>query len=527
MNTGLTNLISLVVLAIMAFFASTAIAAAPKEHIHIIRGGEQPSIRASEQQYTGLVRIDQSFATESPATIRGETITFEPGSRSAWHTTPMGQTVLVTSGKALVQEEGGPIATAHPGDVVWFPPKGKYWFGATQDTAMTAMVITEAVDGQSVRWLEQVSEAQYTVRPSDKQSKHITIARAGSQPSGKANPKNFTGSARTDSLFSPKEGSRAYGAIVTFEPCARTDWHSHPMGQTLIVLSGRGYVQEQGGPLHEIRQGDIAWTSADVLHWHGAASDTAMAHLALSERVEGKAVTWGAKVTDKEYGTINSKEMPLPLQKIAFIAAFTASGDMNRLTTVLVEGLEAGLTVNQIKETLIHSYAYAGFPRALNGINAFMAVMDEREKRGIKDVYGPEASPIATDKSKYQYGTDVLATLRDPKYVPGKGTASSSKPRYEAFTPPIEVFLKEHLFADLFSSDVLDYLSREIATVGVLSNLPGTNAQFRSHIGLAMTQGASEEQMRHLFTVMGTYLGKERGDNGLMVLQEVVDAQKK
>jgi len=89
------------------------------------------------------------------------------------------------------------------------------------------------------------------------------------------------------------------------------------------------------------------------------------------------------------------------------------------------------------------------------------------------------------------------------------------------------VFLKEHLFADIFIRDVLDYRSREIATVGVLFNLPGANAQFRSHTGLAMTQGFSENQMKDLFTVMGSYLGRERGDNALMVLQQAVDAQKK
>jgi alkylhydroperoxidase/carboxymuconolactone decarboxylase family protein YurZ len=272
--------------------------------------------------------------------------------------------------------------------------------------------------------------------------------------------------------------------------------------------------------LHELRQGDIAWTPADVVHWHGAAPDTAMTHLALSERVEGKAVTWGAKVTDEEYGAVNPNELPLKLQKTALIAAFTANGDIDRLKPVLVEGLEAGLTVNQIKEVLIHTYAYAGFPRALNGINAFIAVMDEREKQGIEDVHGPEASPVLTDKTRYQYGYDVLASLGSP-------VVGSQIPRYQSFAPAIEVFLKEHLFADVFMRDVLDYRSREIATVGVLSNLPGANAQFRSHINLAMNQGVTEEQMKHLFTVMGSYMGKERGDNALGVLKEVMNSKKK
>lgn len=520
MHHSLTGLVFAGLLTALPVYVDNGIAAASAENIRVQRGGEQPSARGSEQHYTGSVRIDQSFRSKSPATIVGESITFEPGARSAWQANPMGQTVIVTSGRALVQEEGQPVEAARPGDVVWFPAHSKHWYGAAPDTAMTCLTIAETVDGRDVHWQEQVTDAQYHATTSGATAGHVAISRAGSQPSGKADPAHFIGIARTDPLFSPKHGSRAYGAIVTFEPWARTDWHSHPMGQTLIVTTGRGYVQKQGGPLQEIRQGDIVLIPADVPHWHGAAPDTAMAHIALSERVEGKAVVWGAKVTDQEYGAVNSEEMPLRLQKIALIAAFTASGDIDRLNTALVEGLEAGLTVNEIKEVLIHTHAYAGFPRALNGINAFIAVMDAREKAGLKDVPGPEASPVATDKTRYQYGSDVLEALRH-------ATTPPVKPRYESFTPTIEQFLKEHLFADLFMRDVLDYRSREIVTVGVLCNLPGTNAQFRSHTGLAMNQGLTEQQMRHLFAILGSYLGKERGDNALGVLQEVVDSRNK
>lgn len=501
-------------------FASSAFAMESESQMTITRRGSQVSKPVSKQGYTGPVRMEQSFKTTQPARLAGEQLTFEPGARSAWHTTPMGQAILVISGKMTLQEENGPLEEAFPGDVVTFPPKVKHWFSAAPDTAASVWVIAETENGSNASWQEKVSDAQYAADTSNKKSAHLTITRAGSLPSAKANPENFSGNARTDSLFNPKDGSQAYGAFVTFEPCARTNWHSHPMGQTLIVTSGRGYIQRLGGPRHELRQGDMAWTPADVVHWHGAAPDTAMTHLALSERVEGKAVAWGAKLTDEEYGAVNPNELPLKLQKIALIAAFTANGDIDRLKPVLVEGLEAGLSVNEIKEVLIHTYAYAGFPRALNGINAFMAIMDEREKQGIQDVHGPEANPVLTDKTRYQYGYDVLASLSGP-------AAGSPKPRYQSFAPTIEVFLKEHLFADIFMRDVLDYRSREIATVGVLSNLPGANAQFRSHTGLAMNQGITGEQMKHLFTVMGSYLGKERGDNALGVLKEVVSSRKK
>lgn len=520
-------------LLLLAVCAGLALAAESDGKITVWRRGAQPSAQAADQNYTGSVRIDQTWKTEAPARLAGETLTFEPGARSAWHDTPGGQSIIVTSGRGLFQEENGPIEVAYPGDTVTFPPKVKHWFGAAPDSGMSAMVVAEAVNGKTFNWREKVADAQYTAAASGKQSRHLAINREGSLASGKANPANFTGNARVDTLFSATKDSPAYGAYVTFEPCARTDWHSHPMGQTLIVTAGRGYVQRQGGPLHEIRQGDIAWTPADIVHWHGAAPGTAMTHLALSERAEGKSVTWGAKVPEsaygKDYGAVNPDEMPARYQKIALITAFTANGDMDRLKGVLVEGLETGLTVNEIKEVLIHSYAYTGFPRALNGINAFIAVMDEREKQGITDAMGPEASDVKTDKSMYEYGHDTLAKLRDPSFQPGPAGSlkiPAQRPRYETFAPTIEVFLKEHLFADIFIRDVLDYKSREIATVGALFNLPGANAQFRSHTGLAMTQGFTEQQMKHLFTVMGTYLGKERGDNALMVLQQAVDARK-
>ncbi|MDR2055383.1 MAG: cupin domain-containing protein [Desulfovibrio sp.] len=506
-------------LILLTLMTGNAFAVQSDSQTVIIRRGSIPSAQGSNQYYTGSVRIDQPFAAKQPARMAGEQVTFEPGARSAWHDNPMGQKIIILSGKAMFQEENGPVETALAGDVIWFPPRVNHWYGAAPDTAMTSMTLAEAVNGKNVNWRKAVTDEQYTAA-ANKKSQHLVITKSGSLPSGKGSPDYFTGSVRTDRLYSPNESPRPYGSLVTFEPCARTDWHSHPMGQTLIVTAGRGFVQEVGGPLHELNQGDIAWTPPDVVHWHGASPEKAMSHIALSEPAEGKAVTWGAKVTDAEYGASNPDEMPLRLQKISLIAAFTANGDIPRLKEVLVEGLEAGLTVNEIKEVLIHTYAYAGFPRSLNGILAFNDVMDEREKQSIKDVYGPEASPVASDKSKFQQGSDNLAALRKTVGIPPTA-------RYAEFAPTIEVFLKEHLFADIFNRDVLDYLSRETATVGVLSNLPGVNAQLRSHTGHAMTQGATEAQMRHLFTVLGTYLGKERGDNALAVLEEVIASRKK
>lgn len=129
----------------------------------------------------------------------------------------------------------------------------------------------------------------------------MKIIRAGTNPSGPGPSDWFTGTVRIDPLFAAEAPGRAIGAHVTFEPGARTAWHTHPAGQTLIVTFGRGRVQREGGPVEEIRQGDIIWFPADEKHWHGAAPDTAMSHIAIHESLNGSSVTWMEKVADRDY----------------------------------------------------------------------------------------------------------------------------------------------------------------------------------------------------------------------------------
>jgi quercetin dioxygenase-like cupin family protein len=130
----------------------------------------------------------------------------------------------------------------------------------------------------------------------------ITIQRAGSQPSRKGPAESFTGSVRIDPLFQPNAPARTSGAYVTFEPGARTAWHTHPLGQTLIVTAGVGRVQRWGGPIEEIRPGDVVSIPPGERHWHGAAPGTAMTHIAVTEQLDGKAVEWMEKVSDAQYG---------------------------------------------------------------------------------------------------------------------------------------------------------------------------------------------------------------------------------
>src|SRR5215207_5756214 len=129
----------------------------------------------------------------------------------------------------------------------------------------------------------------------------MNVRRCGSQDSVKGPTENFTGSVRVDPLFQAPDPARARGASVTFEPGARTAWHTHPLGQMLIVASGVGWAQAWGGPIEEIRPGDVVWFPPDEKHWHGATPTTAMTHIAIQEALDGKVVDWMEQVSDEQY----------------------------------------------------------------------------------------------------------------------------------------------------------------------------------------------------------------------------------
>jgi len=133
--------------------------------INITPAGTHPSAKGPADYFTGTVRIDAPFQGDAPARISGATVTFEPGARTAWHTHPLGQTLIVTSGIGLVQEVGKPVRTIHPGDIVWIAPEVKHWHGASAGVAMTHIAVAEAVDGKAVEWLEKVTDEQYGQQP--------------------------------------------------------------------------------------------------------------------------------------------------------------------------------------------------------------------------------------------------------------------------------------------------------------------------------------------------------------------------
>ena len=130
----------------------------------------------------------------------------------------------------------------------------------------------------------------------------MDIKRSGVQPSGKGPADWFTGTVRVDPLFNPPEPARVSGALVTFEPGARTAWHTHPLGRTLIVMTGLGRVQREGAPVEEIRPGDVVWLPPGEKHWHGASATAAMSHIAIQEKLDGKVVDWMEEVSDEQFG---------------------------------------------------------------------------------------------------------------------------------------------------------------------------------------------------------------------------------
>jgi quercetin dioxygenase-like cupin family protein len=129
----------------------------------------------------------------------------------------------------------------------------------------------------------------------------VRITRVGSLPSSRGPAENFSGSVRVDRLFSATVPSRASGGLVTFEPGARSAWHTHPLGQVLVVTAGMGWVQREGGPVEEIRPGDVVWIAPGVRHWHGATATTGMSHIAVTEHLDGKVAEWMEKVSDEQY----------------------------------------------------------------------------------------------------------------------------------------------------------------------------------------------------------------------------------
>ncbi len=291
---------------------------------------------------------------------------------------------------------------------------------------------------------------------------------------------------------------------VTFEPGCRNNWHRHSGGQILIATAGVGYYQEKGKPARRLFPGDIVEIAPNVEHWHGAAPDSWFAHIAIECNPDNNEVTWLEPVNDTQYteATANPaviKDLTDRQQAIVVIASYAAAGDTEGLKRALTQGLEAGMTVNEIKELLIQVYAYCGFPRSLTALGVFNNLLTQRKAAGINDTEG-EAAAVVSDIDKYGQGAETLSKLSG---VPVDAPA----PWYQDFAPGINTFLKEHLFADIFGRGVLPYTDREMATVSMLTALGGVEPMATGHIGICRHLGVTTAQLNALLEIVERNMG--------------------
>ncbi|WP_298738203.1 carboxymuconolactone decarboxylase family protein [uncultured Psychrobacter sp.] len=355
----------------------------------------------------------------------------------------------------------------------------------------------------------------------DKMEQQITLADQLDTQSAPAS--NFSGQANFARFpVMPSQGDVA-PAVVNFAAGTITHWHSHPHGQYLIVTEGEGRTQEWGKPIQTINKGDTIWCPPNVKHWHGASEYSPMSHIAISPVAkDGESVTWLEKVnlpaqlqTSAQPKANTSVILSQKQLDLIPIAAFNATGNLEKLKPALVSGLESGLTVNEIKEIFAHQYAYAGFPRALNGMLTFKSLLEEREKQGIKDVQGAIPSTLPSDTNYYQLGVERLA------YLNKTPVQDNAKPLFENFSPTMDYALKAHLFGYLFSRDNLSPLERELVVVSTLSALGDVNAQLRSHLRITGNLGVNDTQMQEIVATLQQSIGVDLANNTQSVLQQL------
>ena len=205
-------------------------------------------------------------------------------------------------------------------------------------------------------------------------------------------------------------------------------------------------------------------------------------------------------------------------KSIIIIAAETAKGDLANLKIALADGLNTGLTVNEIKEILVHTYAYCGFPRSIRGLQTFMEVMNDRKTKGIVDPVGKEASVVKEDGNKYERGKKILATLTQtpaPEKLVG----------YAAFAPIIDTFLKEHLFASIFERDVLTYRQREWVTLSVISAIGDAEPMLKGHLSIALNLGVLPKELEEFIEVIQPTIGKNKSNAAQLIINEVLKSK--
>ncbi|UII19024.1 carboxymuconolactone decarboxylase family protein [Fulvivirga ligni] len=217
----------------------------------------------------------------------------------------------------------------------------------------------------------------------------------------------------------------------------------------------------------------------------------------------------GQKLIDKSSGLSPQQ------QSIVRISSLAAQGDLEGLRSALDEGLNNGLTINEIKEVLVHIYAYCGFPRSIRGLQTFMMVLEVRKQNGVQDEWGKEASPIVDTRDRYQRGLETLEELL-------KAKLDGSKPGYQQFSPEIDVFLKEHLFADIFERDVLTFKQRELTTISVIAALGDLEPMLKSHMKICLKTGLTASELEDYIITIKKIIGNKKTKVAKKILKEVL-----
>ncbi len=367
-----------------------------------------------------------------------------------------------------------------------------------------ALMAIAALSGEAI--------AETTSGAESNSAKRQQVYAAGSLPTFAGPDHLFTGDVFVEMAF-PGDQTPYSGAYVTFQPGARTAWHSHPAGQHMVVTKGTAITATRDGQVVEFHEGEAVWCPEDVDHWHGATPHAAMTHFVVTNSKDGENVVWKDKVTDAQYqAALNAIEASQPTfdklsarnQQLAAVAAFAAAGDLGSLRVNLAKALDAGISINELKEVMVHLYPYGGFPKSLNGLVTLMALVDERKASGIKDETGPEADELPAPEKAQQIGTQVQTDLIGRK-VEG--------PLFD-FAPVANTFLQKHLFGDVFARGLLTIQERELLTVSMLSAIAGTDSQLGSHIGASLNVGLSKDEL----TQLGEFLGhRVSASNGVRV----------
>lgn len=371
----------------------------------------------------------------------------------------------------------------------------------------------------------------------------MRVTRAGTQPSQKGPSDRFTGTVRIDPLFQASAPARATGAYVTFEPCARSAWHTHPLGQVLSVTAGVGRVQRWGGPVEEIRAGDVVWTPPGVKHWHGASPTTAMTHLAVQEQLDGKNVEWMEKVTDEQYGARPASpaagtppraeaddlggvapalaryaalvsgelwrrpELSPRDRSLVTVAALIARQQTTELARYYEVALDSGVRPGELSELVTHLAFYSGWGTAAA---AAAAAKDVFEERGVRADQLPTASG------------DLLPLDEAGEAKRAAGVAQ----QFGAVAPGVVQYTTDVLFRDLWLRPGLAPRDRSLVTVSALV-ATGQVAQLTYHLGRAMDAGLTQAQASEALTQLAFHAGWPNVFSAMPVVKAVFDGRPK